>query len=130
MDAILLIALGVGLFLAGMGIERTRRAMHDIEELEKRVKGMQAELEESRQLILNRRVPYRVVEEGHPADPRAEHFEGVAVQEGDPGADVLGGLRRGEHLAAHVRAIHVRHALLEEGHQEVQGRAASTPTLL
>jgi len=63
MDAILLIALGAGLFLAGMGIERTRRAMHDIEELEKRVKGMQAELEESRQLLVNRRVPYRVVEE-------------------------------------------------------------------
>jgi hypothetical protein len=63
MDAILYIALGMGLFLAGMGIERARRAGHDLVELEKNVKEMQREIEESRELLINRRIPYGVVQD-------------------------------------------------------------------
>jgi len=56
MTTLLLLAFIVGVFLVGLALGR----LHGTEQ---KVEHMQKELDETRQLLVGRRVPYRVVEE-------------------------------------------------------------------
>ncbi|HLC04088.1 MAG TPA: hypothetical protein VJK02_13705 [Anaerolineales bacterium] len=56
MSEVLLLIVGLGLFLAGMGSERLRRTDRDIEKA-------QRDIERMRELFMDRRIPYGVVEQ-------------------------------------------------------------------